>query len=201
MYIADPKQEGIPMKRFSAFLVAGIGLAFTLSVLIPASTPMPAWAADSDDDADSEEPIWIQGSRTVINLILEGDFKTACMYLDERVSEYVTPKSLSNSWDDWIEQAGEFQSLGEATMTVKDSLHIVRIEGNFQWKKGIFVVAWNEEGAVAGFGLKPAPKEEKPEKETEKEPKREPERDSEKGTEKGTERDSEGASETSEPSP
>lgn len=127
-------------------------LAVCLPILCLITLAAPALGADPAGDVD-----WKGGTLTFLGLIKDGKYEDATAYFDDNVSKMLSPSDLGKLWTKVQEQAGPFKTFGTPRVTLKEKMHIVGVPIKFEYTPLMFQVAWNEEGAVAGMNIVPAP--------------------------------------------
>ena len=130
-----------------------IALALCLPILwIAVLAPLALGADPAADEVD-----WKGGTLTFLGLIRDGKFDDAAAYFDDTVSKMLSPSDLGKLWEKVQEQVGAFKAFGKPRVTLKEKMHVVEVPTKFEWQPLMFQVTWDEEGAVAGFRLLPAP--------------------------------------------
>ncbi len=100
---------------------------------------------------------WKGGTLTFLGLIRDGKVDDAAAYFDDNVSKALSPSDLGKFWTKMQEQVGPFKTFGTPRVTLKEKLHVVDVPTKFEWQPLMIQVVWNEEGAVGGFRILPAP--------------------------------------------
>ena len=132
-------------------------IALCLLVLCSVLPVPPALGADPAGNVAAGDVDWKGGTLTFLGLIRDGKVDDAAAYFDDNVSKALSPSDLGKFWAKIQEQVGPFKTFGTPRVTLKEKMHVVDVPTKFEWQPLMIQVAWNEEGAVAGFRILPAP--------------------------------------------
>jgi uncharacterized protein len=102
-------------------------------------------------DETGKGPDYIKGTRTFLQLQVDGKYDDAQGYFSDALTNMVSPKKLAKVWGKIKEQAGSFQSFGQGSITRSEDLRVVLMPMTFERAEITWRVAWDKEGAVASF--------------------------------------------------
>jgi hypothetical protein len=105
------------------------------------------------DGSSGKGPDYGKGSLTLLSLVRDGSYDEAYAYFSDETAKMLKAKQLGEVWKALAKDGGSFQSFGVPTVSVMEGFHVVEVPALFEAVEYTLRVAWDAEGAVAGFTI------------------------------------------------
>jgi len=122
-----------------------------VAILFGAGALAPRAAIAIGDSANL--PDYGKGTLTFLGLIRDGKVDDAHAYFSDEVSKMIKAEQLGEIWKGLQDKAGPFESFGTPAVMVIEKNHTADVPVRFQNMEFTLRVAWDEEGAIAGFRI------------------------------------------------
>jgi hypothetical protein len=99
-------------------------------------------------------PDYAGGTLTFLGLVRDGKVDDAYAYFNEEVAKVLKPAGIADLWKSFEDQSGPFDSFGTPVVTPSGPFTAVDVPTRFRDKEYTLMVAWDEQGAIAGFRIK-----------------------------------------------
>lgn len=98
-------------------------------------------------------PDYAGGTLTFLGLVRDGKVDDAYAYFNDEVGKVLKPAGIADLWKGFEDQAGPFEGFGRPVVTPAGKFTAVDVPTRFRDKEYALRVAWDEEGAIAGFRI------------------------------------------------